>query len=483
MSTKPPLLNMSSLITHPIDPLYEHYNDNSDDFAENVYVELWMAQTFTPSITHQIQTVCLKCYRLGVTPYTAELGIRATDGAGKPTGPDLTATTFSTHLFKKDPPAEWQCIDLPPLTLNAGTMYAIVLRNPNPTIADVLVWRLTTAGTYAGGTSVRSTDGGVTWTILNPNFDFQFEEYGQLPVPPPAYPTRWALTSHTAICLSNGYEFVVITNRPVHLWLRFTTKELGKHPRSHIRRGLSVEDDVYYCFVHYEDNEQWQMGDTFTHTFTKRGWPLQQIRYFYYLGTLGGIPCPSTSCVFQYHFPPLPIRNQLVTTPIAMERAYTTHAKFNVFVPPKTYTCNKLSAILSKEDALHTGTFPAHIYLELRHSPAHDPCGTLITKVAVNTIFVPERPNFTWVTIPTPPIELLYLQAYAFIVRSDSDEGATNWGLCACTFTDECIMSPENGHSFHLGNPCPLADEYLCANFVCAPEHHKDPVGDYTWPF
>lgn len=153
----PGVLNPSS------DPLYEHLNDDSDTFGVNVYLAYWSAQTFRSPDTHIINKVCLKGFHIGIVEHVATIGIQATDEAGEPTGEDLTYTTFSTHLFKKDTPAEWQCIDIPEIELAGGVMYAIVVRVPTAGVGDRLVLRKTLDSGYPNGRAWESTNGGVTW--------------------------------------------------------------------------------------------------------------------------------------------------------------------------------------------------------------------------------------------------------------------------------------------------------------------------------
>ncbi len=62
--------------------------------------------------------------------------------------------------------------------------------------------------------------------------------------------------------------------------------------------------DARFCFVVYEDIEQEEAGDTFTHTFIWRGWEECQTRYFYFWATSEGEKMLSTSPIFSKHFTP-----------------------------------------------------------------------------------------------------------------------------------------------------------------------------------
>lgn len=105
---------------------------------------------------------------------------------------------------------------------------------------------------------------------------------------------------YTLLC--DGYIIVVTTDVPCHLFMRWTTVKPQVHTVPVYRRGLYMHGDVYLCFVAYRDNEQEEAGDTLTHTFIKRNWPICQTRYFYFWGMVGAVVCKSTSASFELHF-------------------------------------------------------------------------------------------------------------------------------------------------------------------------------------
>jgi len=255
------------------DTLYEHLNDNSDTQSQNCYGVYWLAQTFTSDTTHLIDRVCLKGCHEGIVEKIATIGIQAVDGLGRPDGADLTWVTFSTHLFKLGLPCEWKCIDLPPLLLTAGVMYAIVFRVPTAGVGDRLVFRRTLDSGYPNGRAWNSTTGGVTWTG-NARWCHQFEEWGNLPAPPPPIgpPEKWACLSLVETCLADGYSFLAMTNKPCHLWLRTTDAPTRIHLASEERRGETKMTDLKFCFTQFSDIEQEEAGDTLEHTFIVRNW-------------------------------------------------------------------------------------------------------------------------------------------------------------------------------------------------------------------
>lgn len=113
--------------------------------------------------------------------------------------------------------------------------------------------------------------------------------------------------------LWNGYQIVVTTDVPCHLYMRWSHQQPWVHTIPAYRRGLAIPSETYYCFTVYTDNEQDEAGDTLTHTFIKTPWVHCETRWFHFWGKQAGISCVSTSPVFKIHFddataPPGPVQ-------------------------------------------------------------------------------------------------------------------------------------------------------------------------------
>jgi len=157
--------------------LYEYYNTD-DDMRVAIADDYWCAQTFTPTVAHQIISVKLELYRYGL-PGTVTVGVRATDGSGHPTGSDLCSGTRDGNLLNIDPDWTWYEITLGSGTwLTADTKYAIVVRATGGDTENSVRWRDDcTSPTYTGGNHEESEDSGVNWTSWTTT-DLMFEEYG-----------------------------------------------------------------------------------------------------------------------------------------------------------------------------------------------------------------------------------------------------------------------------------------------------------------
>jgi hypothetical protein len=109
---------------------------------------------------------------------------------------------------------------------------------------------------------------------------------------------------HMTTALTTGGVLVTCyTNNAVHLWLRWTNIVPQKHIIPREQRGGLVNTYIDQCFVAFYDVEQNEPGNTWTHTFTVEPWPGCETRWFYFWGTVSGVPSPSASVIFAYHRP------------------------------------------------------------------------------------------------------------------------------------------------------------------------------------
>ena len=98
-----------------------------------------------------------------------------------------------------------------------------------------------------------------------------------------------------------GVRIRVWTDVPAHVWVRLSSQEPWIHKKPELRRGVQFATDVRFCFTVYEDNEQYEDGDTLVHTFYKGAWPPCTTKWFYFWGSVSGEVCVSTSAIFKYH--------------------------------------------------------------------------------------------------------------------------------------------------------------------------------------
>lgn len=125
------------------------------------------------------------------------------------------------------------------------------------------------------------------------------------PIPPIPPPDKWAAEDLEQIPVPDGYTFLLHTDQPCHLWLRYTLKQPRRHSKPIYLRGTYLRGDIRFCFVNFIEVEQEETGDTLDHTWTLLDWPICQTRWFYYHGQIGGINTPSVSPIFVKHRPVL----------------------------------------------------------------------------------------------------------------------------------------------------------------------------------
>jgi hypothetical protein len=159
------------------DGWYEYFNTSNT--GTYVYGQDWRYQTFTPSTTHNLDTVSFYVYKQGAPDYTVTVAIYAVDANHKPTGSPLCTTTFAASSVTSR--AIWHnCIFATGYPVSAGVEYAIVLSGDGGDGRNRVVVRVNTAGGYGGGMRGYSINGGAKWYVVSGQ-DMAFRE-GQNPL-------------------------------------------------------------------------------------------------------------------------------------------------------------------------------------------------------------------------------------------------------------------------------------------------------------
>ena len=156
---------------------WESYTTGADN-TTTVYGGHWMCQTFTvEQESHSALWVRLSMYRLG-EPGTAVIGLREVDSSGFPTGDDLTTGTIDADVMSNST-AAWYTVVLDEYSLSYNTSYAIVISAEGGDASNALyVMSDDSAATYAGGTKIYSTTGGLIW-LEDTGHDLQFSVSGR----------------------------------------------------------------------------------------------------------------------------------------------------------------------------------------------------------------------------------------------------------------------------------------------------------------
>ena len=161
---------------------YEHQNSEEGLIYGVIFGTQWYAQTFTPTITHEVTIIKLFMQTSGsnLAGLHFYVDIYATSG-GFPTGAPLTSTG------PLDPTGLWapfclKVFEVPTFILTADTMYAIVCHMYSGDADHEIDWEYNINNPYTSGSYCRSEDSGVTWGYaIYGDYDFVFELWGAKP--------------------------------------------------------------------------------------------------------------------------------------------------------------------------------------------------------------------------------------------------------------------------------------------------------------
>lgn len=156
---------------------YEEYSAGGDN-DWRVESNRWVAQTFTPSISHKITSIKLYAKRTGA-PGTLTIQIQGVDGGGHPDGAVKCSGTDNASGWEAF--YQWHEISLGAgAALDAETEYCIMAEAKDGDADNAVHWYFDTEGSgggYAAGHLEYSTDSGESWLPLT-DADFYFEEWG-----------------------------------------------------------------------------------------------------------------------------------------------------------------------------------------------------------------------------------------------------------------------------------------------------------------
>ena len=119
--------------------------------------------------------------------------------------------------------------------------------------------------------------------------------------------SRFLLMDYSHTWQDGVMTVTTVSDVACHMWLRWTDIHPRKHLRTEIDRGAAKLTEPDFCFVEYQDIEQSEPGDTYSHTFTWPGWYVCRTCWYYFWATTGGDISPSNTAVFEAHFPEGPV--------------------------------------------------------------------------------------------------------------------------------------------------------------------------------
>jgi len=393
---------------------YDQGEDNQVGYGKH----RWLAQTFTLDDLYVVWRCRFKSWtRIGGEAY--HYAIRDTDAQGKPTGADIAHTTLSPTGESFYSPGKWRRFDFDTFpNLPAGT-YALVVSVPDSpqTWGYQLRGDLTTSQ-YPLGKAWESNDSGSTWSEIS-STDFIFEVWGWQP-PPEANPepviSNWAPLAIADTPIIGGVEIFITTDIPVHLFMRWTDKEPLKHPSSIYRRGILVPIGTRFCFVAWHENEQIEPGDTLTHTFIKKPWPVCETRWFYFIGTKQAEEQPSASPIFRFHRPLAAfLFENYIVPPLNASNVFGKYWSAQTFTPTIAHEITKVKLHLER----YTGT-PGIFIVSIKATDAGGhPTGADLAVGSIDGDSLIQFPDHEWYFIPfLTSYPLIAGTKYAIVFRA-----------------------------------------------------------------
>jgi hypothetical protein len=149
-----------------------------------------LGQTFTPAVTGLRERFDVRLFKNASAAGTLYLELYATSSS-LPTGAALATSDKIDQSLISTSSQTIAFIFRSPVSLTAGTEYALVLRSTQSIDAtNYISWRLSTAGVYSGGQAVQYD--GTTWSAVSSGYDFVFYDY--------------VTQNDTAVTMPTGYD-------------------------------------------------------------------------------------------------------------------------------------------------------------------------------------------------------------------------------------------------------------------------------------
>jgi hypothetical protein len=144
-------------------PNIDQQNTNLSTSGQGVTTTGWQGQTFTAGVSGQITRIDLNLFCSSCTGTSPNLTVSIRNTASNlPTGTDLATATIAGN--NSGAGGFWTANFASPLTVTAGTVYAVLVRPVSNPSAGTYAATTSTASTYAGGRRVSSTNSGGAWT-------------------------------------------------------------------------------------------------------------------------------------------------------------------------------------------------------------------------------------------------------------------------------------------------------------------------------
>lgn len=344
----------------------------------------WLAQTFRPTFSFNLQWVKVKLSTLALFCYL-KIAVQYLKPDGTPTGVDLANFYLSTLEMSPAWTFSSWMMQFAPISLVKGIDYALVLYTDGIPGFDVVLAKFKGLPSYyPRGKLIVSSDCGNSWDTTETG-DLLFGVWGNPYVIPSAKTPpidKFAVLDESFIPLDIGIITTLQTNVPCHLTCYWTDKKPGKHPVSRTIRGIDVPWYTYFCFVAWHAVEQTEDGDTLCHTFNLSPWEICQTRWFTFRGNVDTALTPSVGPIFEHHLEATILKNPILRPNAPGDRC---HARITGNGLPCPDHWQTVDDVVPDEEAtqLVGATINKWWGKDLYHIEALDPSGLPIESVKI----------------------------------------------------------------------------------------------------
>lgn len=147
------------------------YYVGGDSVGTRSYGNILLAQTFTPYMDYQLETLTIKLNRLGAC---GDISVRLETAAGTPAGVLCASGTITQTYIELSPAMDWNIAAFDAYEVNDAQQYAIVLNVPSGSPTAYVNWRYDITGEYNEGAAWYSLNNGATWIQMT-GADFMFQ--------------------------------------------------------------------------------------------------------------------------------------------------------------------------------------------------------------------------------------------------------------------------------------------------------------------
>lgn len=276
------------------------------DQLQDITDLIWGAQSFRPTITHNLLSVVL---HINKTQDFYAPQVEIWSQLPDPAHPELCLSHQELYTdWKELPLGIIRCrAKMYPVTLQKGILYYLCLNHKTAIPPPHHQWQFDTIyHAYTRGARYLSINAGLTWSV-KPSTDWIFAEYGSPPaIPIPTTPPLgcFLVTDLAWAYWQDGASSIASTDNPCFLTL-YTTNERPKTITTwRTVRGVKIKCGCTHHFIVKDHYIQIEPGDTLLHTFNIPNWPFCQKVYLVFKGTAKGMPITSVSPIFEKHISP-----------------------------------------------------------------------------------------------------------------------------------------------------------------------------------